>query len=128
MGSIKFKAAYFLAVFMLLGSLSPSRPMARSVDDGHFPYQLFARRGGGHLQDKYRTWESLPPEKKRLLRKRLEEWKRLSPEDRALIRRRFEQWKRLPPEERRWLREKLMNWHKLSPEEREFIRKRFLRD
>ncbi len=77
-------------------------------------------------RQRYKQWESLPPEEKRLLRERMQEWKKLSPRDRALMRKRYEQWKRLSPEEQIWIRNQLKHWNELSPEEREIIRERFL--
>ncbi len=94
----------------------------------HYNWMMARRKGGpGWKQKKrYHEWESLPPEKRRLLKKRLREWQQLSPSDRALLRRRFEQWKRLPPEERLWIKQRLKHWNELSPEEREMIRRKFL--
>ena len=98
-------------------------------------------RGGGHgggfvgpdrdydsmWRQRYREWQSLPPETKRLLRERMQEWKRLSPRERELMRRRYEQWKSLSPEEQSWIRNQLRRWKELTPEEREMIRQMFMR-
>lgn len=134
MRNLLFKTGCLLLFITVVIFLLPNPLLARSSKGAHSSSWLMAKgrpRQGyqrGHFEDKYRRWESLPPDKRRLLRKRMEEWEAMSPEDRALIRKRFEQWKRLSPEEQRLLMERLRNWHRLSSEEREFIRERFLRE
>ena len=77
------------------------------------------------LDRKLERWKSLPPERQRILRHRMEEWKQLSPEDRELYRERYHQWQRLSPDERQNIREKLEKWNSLPPRDREEIRRRF---
>jgi len=81
---------------------------------------------GGAWTQRYRQWESLPPEKKRLLRERMKQWKRLSPKEKKLIRKRYEQWKSLSHEEQIWIQHQLRRWKELSPKEREMIRQMFM--
>ena len=69
--------------------------------------------------------ESLPPERRSLLRSRLEQWRELPPEERTLYEKRFNQWQKLSPEERQRIREKLEKWNGLPPQDREGIRRRF---
>jgi len=89
-------------------------------------------RAGGNFgndwrrNESYKRWESLPPERKRLLKKRMQEWERLSPEQRKLMRKRYEQWKRLSPEEQIKIQNQLRHWDELTPEERQMIRERFV--
>lgn len=77
------------------------------------------------MDRRYREWQSLPPEQKEMLRKRMDRYKDLSPQERDLYERRHQQWKELPPEERERIQEDLKRWENLSPQERDAIRRRF---
>ena len=72
-------------------------------------------------------WESLTPEKRQELRRRMERYRELSPEDQELFRRRYKQWQDISPDERQRMRENLKDWDALSPQERDQIRQRFRR-
>jgi hypothetical protein len=94
-------------------------------------WQLMSDRGRGRGDDdrstdrRYREWQSLPPEQKEMLRKRMDRYKDLSPQERDLYERRHQQWQQLPPEERDRIQEDLKRWENLSPQERDAIRRRF---
>ncbi len=92
---------------------------------------LLSDRGRGRGDDdrsmdqRYREWQSLPPEQKEMLRRRMDRYKDLSPQERDLYERRHQQWQELPPEERNRIQEDLKRWEKLSPQEQDAIRRRF---
>ena len=92
---------------------------------------FLADRGRGRGDDdrsmdrRYREWQSLPPEQKEMLRKRMDRYKDLSPQERDLYERRHQQWQQLPPDERERIQEDLKRWENLSPQERDAIRRRF---
>lgn len=82
-------------------------------------------RERGDFERKRHEWESMPPEKKEMLRQRMRRFKELPPEERSLYQERFEQWKKLSPQERERIRENLRRWERLSPEEKEETRRWF---
>ena len=84
---------------------------------------VIGRRGGraGEVE----RWESLPPEERREMRRRMDRWKELSPQDQQLLKKRYQQWQELAPEEQQRMRENLREWDALSPQQQEQIRKRF---
>ncbi len=95
--------------------------------------------------DARRRWESLSPEQKQRLRKRLEQWKNLDPDQKARLENRLERLKNLPPEQRqrviknwrrfknlppekqRRIREKYKRWQTLDEEDKRRIRNRYQR-
>ena len=91
------------------------------------------KRGPSHDENAVRPdfdrkrheWESMPTEKKRVLRQRMKRFKELPPEERSLYEERFQQWQRLSPQEREEIRKNLEKWHEISPEEKERTRRRF---
>src|SRR4030042_2530591 len=85
---------------------------------------LLIGRGGGR-EGEAEGGESLPPEERREMRRRMDRWKELSPQDQQLLRKRHQQWQELAPEEQQRMRENLRQWDALSPQQQEQIRKRF---
>lgn len=91
------------------------------------------KRGPSHDENAVRPdfdrkrheWESMPSEKKRVLRQRMKRFKELPPEERSLYEERFQQWQRLSPQEREEIRKNLEKWQEISPEEKERTRRRF---
>jgi hypothetical protein len=88
------------------------------------------KRGPTHAENRERPdldrkWESMPSEKKELLRRRMRRFKELPPEEQSLYQERFQQWQRLSPQEREQIRENLKRWQELSPEEKNRMRRRF---
>lgn len=77
------------------------------------------------LKKKIKKWKSLPPEKQNVLRHRMDQLKKLPPESRKLYKKRFDQLQKLSPQERQRIQKKLDNWDSLSPREKEEIRQRF---
>ncbi len=86
---------------------------------------LVVRRIDQRQDQEIERWESLPPEERHEMRRRMERWKELSPEDQQLFRRRYQQWQELTPQERQKMRENLHDWNTLSPQQQEQIRRRF---
>ena len=80
---------------------------------------------GKLLSQKIRKAVMSLPERRRVLRLRMQRLRELPPEDRALFRRRFNQWQGLSPEEREKIRQNLEMWDSLSPQEQEEIRRKF---
>lgn len=105
------------------------RPGGAKAPGGGWPLMCDRGRGRGEddrsMDRRYQEWQSLPPEQKDMLRKRMDRYKDLSPQERDLYERRHQQWKELPPEERERIREDLKRWENLSPQERDAIRRRF---
>jgi len=79
----------------------------------------------GDFERRRHEWESMPPEKKEMLRQRMKRFKELPPEERSLYQERFKQWQKLSPQERERIRENLRRWERLSPEEKEKTRRWF---
>ena len=77
------------------------------------------------LKKKVKKWKSLPPEKQNVLRHRMDQLKKLPPESRKLYKKRFDQLQKLSPQERQGIQKKLEKWDSLSPREKEKIRQRF---
>jgi hypothetical protein len=103
----------------------PTYPPVRSPYDDQ-RHTIISRHGEGRPGgEEVERWESLPPEKRLELRRRMERWKELSPEDQDLFRRRYKQWQELSPGERQRMRDELKDWDTLSPGERERIRRKF---
>jgi Protein of unknown function (DUF3106) len=100
----------------------------RSLDGGWLLLSDRGRRRGDEnrsMDQQYREWQSLPPEQKEMLRRRMERYRDLSPQERDLYQRRHQQWQELSPEERNRIQEDLKHWENLSPQERDAIRRRF---
>lgn len=89
------------------------------------PFSPFS--GPSKAAPQYREWQSLPPQEKDVLRRRMEEYRNLPPQQQQLYRQRWQQWQQIPPEERRRVESDLQRWNELSPEQREAIRRLFQR-
>jgi len=145
-----FIPAFLLIVFALLPTPAGSEPPERQGREGlqrghgygdHTVQQRWAtenyrgKRGKNYetlspeeksrLNKRIEKWKALPPEEQNELRQRMEEWKRLPSQDRRLYEKRFHQMQELSPGERQRVKEKLRKWDSLSPREKEEIRGKF---
>ncbi|MGQ9794840.1 DUF3106 domain-containing protein [Desulfosoma sp.] len=112
------------------GPFSPSalKFYAKRPDDREKSVNLFSPFSGpSKAAPQYREWQSLPPQEKDVLRRRLEEYRSLPPQQQQLYRQRWQQWQQIPLEERRRVEFDLQRWNELSPEQREAIRRLFQR-
>jgi hypothetical protein len=73
----------------------------------------------------YREWQTLPPDQKDAMRRRMDDLNRMPQQNRDLYQQRFQQYRQLPPEERQQLENNLQRPDRLSPQERNSIRQRF---
>jgi len=106
---------------------SPSAPLVAANAPVPAWIQAAQGRGSRSIDENLREWQSLSPEEKEQMRRRMQQLNRMEPEDRRHFQRLFEQWQQLSPQERRQIESALEQWDRLSPEEREAIRRRFRR-
>lgn len=100
----------------------PEDPEERNV------FKLFSReKNRPKFPPQYQEWQSLPPQEKDVMRRRMEEYRSLPPQQQELYRQRWQQWQQIPPEDRRRVESDLQRWKELSPEQREAIRRLFNR-
>ncbi len=106
----------------------PDKLYAKRPDDRQNPSNpLFDFKGRSKPAPQYQEWQSLPPQDKDLLRRRMDEYRSLPPAQQELYRQRWRQWQQMSPEEKRRVESDLQRWNQLSPEEREAIRRLFQR-
>jgi hypothetical protein len=127
-------AALLLTIGMMVFGKAPASAM---VERGHgatvtvvaAPYAplwlLSKSNRDGSLEQKYEEWQSLSPEEKSVLRRRMDQLNQMPPRDRRHFERLFDRWQQLSPGERREIQRALDNWDSLSPREQEAVRKRF---
>jgi len=151
LGKRSFVPAFSLIVFTLFATPAWSEPPGRhgreALHHGHNGYgsnkvqqrwvaENDRREKGGDYETlspeeksrlirKIEKWKSLPPEEQNVLRDRMDQWKKLPSQERMLYQKRFNQMQKLPPGERKRVKEKLEKWDSLSPREKEEIRRRF---
>ena len=86
---------------------------------------LIADNKNGGFQRNYQEWQSLTPQEKETLRRRMQQLNRMPPQDRRHLQDLNDRWQQLSPTERGQLQRALDNWNNLSPSEKEAIRRRF---
>ena len=86
---------------------------------------LIADKKNGRFQRNYREWQSLTPQEKETLRRRMQQLNRMPPQNRRHLQDLNDRWQQLSPAERGQLQRALDNWNNLSPSEKEAIRRRF---
>ena len=86
---------------------------------------LIADKQNGSFQRNYQEWQSLTPQEKETLRRRMKQLNRMPPQNRRQLQDLNDRWQRLSPAERGQLQRALDNWNNLSPSEKEAIRRRF---
>lgn len=90
----------------------------------HMPILIADNKNGG-FQRNYQEWQSLTPQEKEILRRRMQQLNRMPPQDRRHLHDLNDRWQQLSPTERGQLQRALDNWNNLSPSEKEAIRRRF---
>ena len=103
--------------------LYAKRPESR--EDGYTPFP--GLRDPRDTPPQYKEWQSMPPQEKDALRRRMEEYRKLPPQQQELYRQRYRQWQEIPPEDRRRIESDIQRWNELSPQQREAIRRLFNR-
>jgi hypothetical protein len=74
--------------------------------------------------ERFKRWQSLNPEQRRVIRKRYQQFKMLPEGEQARIRKNFRQFQSLTPEQRRELRQRFRD---LPPQERQRLREKWRR-
>lgn len=103
-----------------------------AADRGHWvmasgeriPAWLLAGRGksrGGNAQE----WDSLLPEEKAQLRRRMQQLKQMPPQDRQQFERIFNKWQQLSPQEQGQVQRSLESWDSLPEPQKQSIRRKF---
>ncbi len=103
--------------------LFAKRPEGR--EDGYAPFA--GPRDRRDTPPQYQEWQSMPPQERDALRRRMEEYRKLPPQEQELYRQRYRQWQQIPPEDRRRIESDIQRWNELSPAQREAIRRLFNR-
>lgn len=88
------------------------------------PHLMVGNKNGG-FQKNYREWQSLTPQEKETLRRRMDQLNRMPPQDRRHLQHLNDRLQQLSPDERGQLQRALDNWNNLSPSEKEAIRRKF---
>ena len=101
------------------------RPYLYLINNYSRNYNRLSPEEKNMLQRRLKEWESLSPERRRILRHRMEEYNRLPSGERRRFQQRYRRLQKFSPEERHEIREKLQRWNTLSPGEKEQIRRRF---
>ncbi len=116
--------ACFLSVF--LGN-SPMLYAKRfeNQEQGFSPFS--GPQGYRSVPPQYQQWQSMPPQERDALRRRLEEYRNLPPQQQELYKQRYRQWQQIPPEDRQRIESDIQRWNELSPAQREAIRRLFNR-
>ncbi len=86
---------------------------------------LIADNKNGGFQRNYQEWQTLTPQEKETLRRRMQQLNRMPPQNRRHLQDLNDRWQQLSPTERGQLQRALDNWNNLSPSEKEAIRRRF---
>jgi transketolase len=86
---------------------------------------LIADNKNGGFQRNYQEWQTLTPQEKETLRRRMQQLNRMPPQNRRHLQDLNDKWQQLSPTERGQLQRALDNWNNLSPSEKEAIRRRF---
>lgn len=103
-------------------------PRSPAIADRGMPKRYFDNvppEERGRMQQQYREWQSLPPDQRDAMRRRMDELNRMPPQDRDRLQQRYRQFQQLPPDERRSIENELRRRDNLSPQERDSIRRRF---
>ena len=110
-----------------VGSKSWTPPPTAAADRG-LPKRYFDHvppEERGRMQRQYQEWQSLPPDQRDAMRRRMDDLNRMPPQDRDRMQQRYRQFQQLPQDERRSIEKNLRRWDNLSPQERDSIRRRF---
>lgn len=129
--SVRLSISAMLMTFILLSAPAWAAPAhvasssAAAVSENRsVPTWIFVAQSQS-IDENLREWESLSPEEKEQLRRRMQQLNRMEPDDRRHFQRLFEKWQQLTPEERRQIEQALDQWDRLSPAEKEAVRRRF---
>ncbi|MDZ7580170.1 MAG: DUF3106 domain-containing protein [Deltaproteobacteria bacterium] len=99
-------------------------PKVPSGKIDRLPHLMVGNKNGG-FQKNYREWQSLTPQEKETLRRRMDQLNRMPPQDRRHLQHLNDRLQQLSPDERGQLQRALDNWNNLSPSEKEAIRRKF---